>query len=51
MCAVIVLLCAEPGCHMAPTADSVTRRLVIKLVSGDLRVFISSPLPLWQFLG
>lgn len=51
MCAVIILLCAEPGCHMAPTADSVTLFLVIKLVINDLRIFISSLLPLWQFHG
>lgn len=51
MCAVIILLCAEPGCHMAPTADRVTSFLVIKLVINDLRILISSLLALWQFLG
>lgn len=51
MCAVIILLCAEPGCHMAPTADRVTSFLAIKLVINDLCIFISSLLALWQFLG
>lgn len=51
MCAAIILLWAEPGCHMAPTADSVTLFLVIKLVINDLCIFVSSLLPLWLFLG
>lgn len=36
---------------MAPTADSLTLFLVIKLVINDLRIYISSLLPLWQLPG